>query len=247
MSERILLVDDEPSLVATLRYALGKAGFRVETAADGPAALAAVHREEPDLILLDVMLPRIDGFEVCRTVRLESAVPIVMLTARDDPTDRVVGLEVGADDYVVKPFSIREIVARVRAHLRRESMRREAAPDRDADAGQRDDLLTVGGLVVEAGRWRATLDGQRLPLKRREFSLLAYLARNAGIVMSRSRLLSNVWDGEVEGETRTVDVHVRRLRRHLERDRAHPEYLHTVRGVGYVLRHQPGEAGSRRR
>lgn len=242
MAERILVVDDEPSLLASLRYSLGRSGFEVQTAADGPAALAAVRQQEPDLILLDVMLPGLDGFEVCRQLRSGVSVPIIMLTARDDAVDRVVGLEVGADDYVTKPFGIRELVARVRAHLRRETMRRQgsAALSAGGDASAplpAEERLVVGGLEVDLARRRASLDGRPLPLKRREFDLLAYLARNAGIVLSRSRLLANVWDDELENHSRTVDVHVRRVRRHLEAGRSERRYLHTVRGAGYVLRH----------
>jgi len=237
VSERILLVDDEPSLVATLRYALTHSGFAVQTATDGVAALAALKQEMPDLVVLDVMLPGLDGFEVCRRIRAEMQVPIIMLTARDDPVDRIVGLEVGADDYVTKPFSVRELVARVKAHLRREAMlRQQHAPDQPASgpspqAARPEEILTVGPIRIDVGRRRVSLGGQMLPLKRREFDLLAYLCRNAGIVLTRSRLLANVWGDELDGDSRTVDVHVRRLRRHIG-----PERLQTVRGVGYVLR-----------
>ncbi|HEV8632948.1 MAG TPA: response regulator transcription factor [Chloroflexota bacterium] len=235
MSERILLVDDEPSLVTTLRYALTHSGFAVRTATDGAEALAAVRQEAPDLVVLDVMLPGLDGFEVCRRIRAEMRVPIIMLTARDDPVDRIVGLEVGADDYVTKPFSVRELVARVKAHLRREAMLRqqrtpEQSPSTEA-AARPEEILTVGSIRVDVGRRRASLGGELLPLKRREFDLLAYLCRNTGIVLTRSRLLANVWGDELDGDSRTVDVHVRRLRRHIGHDR-----LQTVRGVGYVLR-----------
>jgi DNA-binding response OmpR family regulator len=233
VAERVLVVDDEPSLVATLRYALTHSGFAVRTAVDGPAALAAVRQEVPDLVVLDVMLPGIDGFEVCRRIRAEAQVPIIMLTARDDPVDRIVGLEVGADDYVAKPFSMRELVARVKARLRRESMLRGGTVvDGESPAGHEPvEVLTLGGIRVDVGRRRAELDGRALPLKRREFDLLTYLCRNAGIVCTRSRLLTNVWADELAGDSRTVDVHVRRLRRHIGAG-----YLHTVRGVGYALR-----------
>ena len=230
----MLVVDDEPSLVASLQYALTHQGFAVRTAADGPAALAAVRHETPDLVVLDVMLPGLDGFEVCRRIRAQAQVPIIMLTARDDPVDRVVGLEVGADDYLTKPFSVRELVARIKAQLRRESMLRgETANEQPAGrlGPPRDEVLAVGGLVVDVGRRRVELDGRVLPLKRREFDLLAYLCRNTGIVCSRSRLLENVWADELAGDSRTVDVHVRRVRRHIGAG-----YLLTVRGVGYVLR-----------
>ena len=221
--ESVLVVDDEPSLVASLQYALTHQGFAVRTAADGPAALASVKQESPDLVVLDVMLPGLDGFEVCRRMRAQSQAPIIMLTARDDPVDRVVGLEVGADDYLTKPFSARELIARIKAQLRRSRMTEPV--ERPSE------VVVVGGVRVDVGRRRAELDGRVLPLKRREFDLLAYLCRNAGIVCSRSRLLSNVWEGELGGDSRTVDVHVRRLRRHLGAG-----YLHTVRGLGYALR-----------
>ncbi|HEY3108322.1 MAG TPA: response regulator transcription factor [Chloroflexota bacterium] len=234
MGRRILVVDDEPSLVASLSYSLGRAGFQVRIATDGPGALEVAQEIDPDLIVLDVMLPGLDGFEVCRRLRARTTAPILMLTARDDPMDRVVGLEVGADDYVTKPFSVRELVARINAQLRRASiLSGEAGPTGRPPS---DETIDVGPLVVDAGRRIATLAGQRLALKRREFDLLAYLALNAGIVLSRDRLLSEVWADELGGHTRTVDVHIRRLRRHLEADPEAPRFLETVRGVGYVLR-----------
>jgi DNA-binding response OmpR family regulator len=234
VAERILVVDDEPSLVAALRYSLTQAGFAVRTAVDGSAALAAVKQEAPDLVVLDVMLPGLDGFEVCRRIRAEAPVPIVMLTARDDPVDRVVGLEVGADDYLTKPFSMRELIARVRAQLRREAMLRRGLRPGDADAAplqvRREELLTVGPIRVDVGQRRSWLDGRLMSLKRREFDLLTYLCRNAGIVLTRSQLLREVWADELSPESRTVDVHVRRLRRHIG------ARIQTVRGIGYTLR-----------
>jgi DNA-binding response OmpR family regulator len=237
---KILVVDDEPSLVASLSYSLARAGFQVRIATDGPGALRVAREIDPDLIVLDVMLPGLDGFEVCRRLRASTNAPILMLTARDDPMDRVVGLEVGADDYVTKPFSIRELVARIGAQLRRASIARDQLGRADPLPG--DDAIEVGPLTVDSGRRTATLAGQRLALKRREFDLLAYLALNAGIVLSRERLLSEVWADELGGQTRTVDVHVRRLRRHLEADPEEPRFLETVRGVGYVLRRAPNGA-----
>ena len=242
MGERILLVDDEPSLVATLSYALGRAGYSVRSAGTGPAAIAAARESPPDLILLDVMLPGLDGFEVCRRLRGETNAPIVMLTARDEPIDRVVGLEVGADDYVAKPFSTKELIARVHAHLRRAAMLRgEHAPIASVGPSEPpgESRIAVGRLVIDVGRRHAALSDRTLPLKRREFDLLAYLARNAGVVLSRRRLVEEVWLDEVDADTRTIDVHVRRLRRHVERDPRTPEYPHTVRGTGYTLRHRP--------
>jgi two-component system alkaline phosphatase synthesis response regulator PhoP len=240
VAHRILLVDDEPSLVASLSYSLGRAGFQVRIATDGPGALRVAQEIDPDLIVLDVMLPGLDGIEVCRRLRARTNAPILMLTARDDPMDRVVGLEVGADDYVTKPFGVRELVARINAQLRRASiLRGEAGP---VGRPRVDDPIEVGPLVVDAARRVATLAGQRLALKRREFDLLAYLALNAGIVLTRDRLLSEVWADELGGHTRTVDVHVRRLRRHLETEPERPRLLETVRGVGYVLRRAAGGA-----
>jgi DNA-binding response OmpR family regulator len=241
VSARILVVDDEPSLVASLSYSLGRAGFQVRIATDGPGALTVAREVEPDLIVLDVMLPGLDGFEVCRRLRARTAAPILMLTARDDAMDRVVGLEVGADDYVTKPFSIRELVARINAQLRRAALARGGA--RPVANPEPREVSEVGPLVVDAGRRMATLAGRRLTLKRREFDLLAYLALNAGIVLSRGRLLSEVWADELGEGTRTVDVHVRRLRRHLEVDPALPRLLETVRGVGYVLKRVGSPAG----
>jgi DNA-binding response OmpR family regulator len=231
MAESILLVDDEPGLRAAVGYTLAREGFRVETAADGPGALRAARQRPPDLVLLDVMLPGLDGLEVCRRLRAETTAPIVMLTARDGEVDRVVGLEVGADDYVTKPFGMRELVARVRAHLRRGAM----APAAPAAEAADDERLAVGELAVDVAARRARLGGRVLPLRRREFDLLAHLARNAGVVLTRRQLLASVWDDELAGDTRTVDVHVRRLRRHL----GPASYLQTVRGTGYVLRAPP--------
>jgi two-component system alkaline phosphatase synthesis response regulator PhoP len=238
MPEKVLLVDDEPSLVASLRYTLERSGFEVAVAVDGPAALAAAEAEWPDVILLDVMLPGLDGFEVCRRLRATVSAPIVMLSARDDPVDRVVGLEVGADDYVTKPFSVRELVARVRAHLRREQLRRNgpaAAPER-AEQLTGGEVIEVGELRVDVGRRAVLRAGRPLALNRRVFDLLVYMARNPGVVLTRSQLLRAVWADEVDGDSRTVDVHVRRLRRQVEPDPARPRLVQTVRGVGYVLR-----------
>ena len=233
----ILVVDDEQSYRDALAVSLRREGFLVQVAADGLEAIDRFETFRPALVLLDVMLPRMSGIDVCRELRAKSRVPIIMLTARDAEIDTVVGLEVGADDYVTKPFSVRELVARVKAHLRREAMlRRQHAPDQPASgpspqAARPEEILTVGPIRIDVGRRRVSLGGQMLPLKRREFDLLAYLCRNAGIVLTRSRLLANVWGDELDGDSRTVDVHVRRLRRHIG-----PERLQTVRGVGYVLR-----------
>ncbi len=231
MAEKILVVEDEPSLVETLRYSLKRQGYQVLTTGNGLAALELARKEKPDLILLDIMLPGLDGIEVCRTLRQETATPIIMLTARDEEVDKVVGLEIGADDYVTKPFSMRELMARVKAQLRRVHLTREEASAGTASGeAQR---LVFGDLVVDLGRREALKGGKPLPLARREFELLAYLARNRGLALSRERILEQVWGWDFAGGTRTVDVHVRGLREKIEDDPAHPTRLVTVRGSGY--------------
>ncbi len=230
---RILIVDDEPNLRHTVGYNLQREGYEVIQAADGEAALAAAESQPPDLVVLDLMLPGIDGLEVCRRLRQRSTVPILMLTARDTEIDRVVGLEVGADDYLPKPFSMRELLARVRAILRRAEL------DRVAQAPAPPERIVVDGLTVYHGRRRVEVNGAPLALKPREFDLLDFLASHPGQVFSRSQLLNQVWGFEFAGDTRTVDVHVRSLRTKLE-DRANDSaWIETVWGVGYRLR-EPG-------
>jgi len=228
----VLLVDDEPLIRETVAEALEGDGLRVITAADGREALLKFRADPPDLVLLDLMLPQLSGMEVCRILRRESAVPIVMLTARDSEVDKVVGLELGADDYVTKPFSLRELQARVRAHLRRLDA---AAPPRPTPTDRPADVR-LGSVVVDVAGHRLLRDGQALPVKPKAFELLAYLLRHAGQVVSRDQLLEHVWGYDYAGETRTVDVHVHWLRSQLEDDPARPRFLQTVRGVGYVLR-----------
>ncbi len=231
MSYRILLVEDDPTLRETVAYNLRGQGYEVLLAADGHRALETARREQPDLLLLDVMLPGIDGFEVCRVLRRESNVPILMLTARSDEVDRVVGLEVGADDYLTKPFSMRELLARVRALLRRvELSREEAAARRDTDEGE---ALTFGDLTIDLRRREVRLLGAPLRLKPKEFDLLLFLARNQGIALSRDLILERVWGWAYDGASRTVDVHVRWLREKIEPDPAAPRRIVTVRGIGY--------------
>lgn len=222
----VLVVEDDATLAAVLRYNLEREGYRCLVAADGARALELARTERPDLLLLDVMLPGIDGLEVCRRVRALSTVPIIMLTARVDEIDRVVGLEVGADDYVTKPFSTRELLARVRAALRRAEMRpaEEAAQP-----------LTVGGLQIDPLGRRLTRDDEGVALKPKEFDLLLFLARHPGQVFTREQLLDRVWGYEFAGGTRTVDVHIRWLREKIEPDPARPVLLLTSRGVGYKL------------
>ena len=228
MTRTVLVVDDEPTLRETLAEALEQDGLRVITAADGPEALKRFRADAPDLILLDLMLPGISGIEVCRIIRQESSVPILMLTARDSELDKVVGLELGADDYVTKPFSLRELQARIRAILRRIE---STAP---ADAATT--MVDLGPVKVDLAGHRLLRDGQTLRVKPKAFELLAFLLRHPGQVFSREQLLSRVWGYEYAGETRTVDVHVHWLRQQVEEQPASPRYLQTVRGVGYVYR-----------
>ena len=235
VGSRVLVVEDDRTLLEVLQYNLAKEGYEVLTAADGAAGLEASRSHRPDLVVLDVMLPVMDGYEVCRALRRETTVPILMLTARTDEMDRVVGLEVGADDYVTKPFSMRELMARVRAMLRRsEMMRNAAAPAADAPATR----LKAGDLEIDTARHRVSRGGTVVDLSRMEFALLEFLARNRGQVFSRSQLLEKVWGYDFAGDTRTVDVHVSWLRHKIEDDPAHPKRLLTVRGVGYKLEAQ---------
>ena len=226
MARTILVVDDEPTLRETLAEALDADGFRVLTAADGREALSRFREHNPDLVVLDLMLPELSGIEVCRIIRGESGVPIVMLTAKSSELDKVVGLELGADDYVTKPFSLRELTARIRALLRRTELLAETPTP----------LVELGALTVDLAGHRLLHDGERVPLKPKVFELLAYLLRHPGQVLSREQLLENVWGYDYAGETRTVDVHVHWLRAAIEPEPAEPIYLHTVRGVGYVFR-----------
>ena len=225
VTRRILLVDDEPSIQKMLIHALEREGFQVHAVGDGEAALQAVGSYEPHLIILDIMLPKLDGTEVCRRVRSKSDVPIIMLTAKDDEIDRVVGLELGADDYVTKPFAVRELVARVRAIMRRSSV----------PQGQRQDELSYDGLKINLPSRRVSVANEEVDLTYTEFELLVTLASNPGRVFSRSTLLTRVWGDEFRDE-RTVDVHIRHLREKIEHDPRNPEFIHTARGVGYVFR-----------
>ncbi len=219
----ILVVDDEPTLVATLKYNLERESFRVLVAADGEAALAAARSGRPDLIVLDLMLPGLSGLEVCRILRKETRVPIIMLTAKDAEVDKIVGLETGADDYVTKPFGMPELMARVRALLRR------AEPAEDEAL----DVVESGDLRVDLARREVQRAGAPLRLKPKELDLLGFFMRRRGRVLSREELLNQVWGYEFADDTRTVDVHVRWLRQKIELDPAQPSRLITVRGVGY--------------
>jgi DNA-binding response OmpR family regulator len=231
MARTILVVDDETTLRETLVEALELEGYRAIPAADGREALIRFRADQPDLVLLDLMLPELSGVEVCRILRAESQVPIIMLTARDGEVDKVVGLELGADDYVTKPFSLRELTARIRAIFRRaEQLAATQVPP---------PLVDVGRVQVDLAGHRVLRDGQVVPVKPKAFELLAFLVRNPGQVFTRDQLLEKVWGYDYAGESRTVDVHVHWLRAELEEDPAAPELLQTVRGVGYVFR-RPG-------
>jgi two-component system OmpR family response regulator len=226
--DTVLVVEDDANLQETLKYNLRKEGYRVITAGDGEQALTAARRERPGLVILDIMLPGMNGFEVCRILRKEMTVPILMLTARADETDKIVGLEIGADDYMTKPFSLRELLARVRAMFRRTKM---AEPSATGEQG----TLKIGALEIDVARHRVSLSGTALELPPKEFDLLVFLARNKGLVFSREQLLEKVWGYDYAGDTRTVDVHIRWLRRKIENDPGHPTHLITVRGTGYKL------------
>lgn len=231
MAKKILVVDDEAPIVELIRFNLQKEGFSVLVAYDGEEGLQKARAEAPDLVILDLMLPGIDGIEVCQVLRREATVPIIMLTAKTDEFDKVLGLSVGADDYVTKPFSPRELVARVKAILRRRSIDLEQTAS-DRNNGR----VSVGDLVIDAGRFEVEVRGQRVELTPKEFELLRVLVANRGKVLTRDFLLEKVWGYEYGGDTRTVDVHVRRLRQKIEEDDSHPVYIQTVHGVGYKLK-----------
>jgi DNA-binding response OmpR family regulator len=231
MSESILVVEDEPSLQETLAYNLKKEGYAVEAVGDGRAALEAARRLKPDLIVLDLMLPELDGFEVARVLRKEMTAAILMLTARDDEIDRVVGLEVGADDYLTKPFSMRELLARVKAQLRRTRLLREESEKSGASVPH--EKLGFGNLVIDLTRREVILDGSPLQLKPKEYELLLFLAEHRSQMLSREFILERVWGWDFIGDSRTVDVHVRWLRQKVEADASSPKRIVTVRGGGY--------------
>lgn len=232
MPETILVVEDEPALRDTLSYNLKKDGFSVETVGDGRAAIDSARTLKPDLIVLDLMLPEIDGFEVCRILRKEMTTPILMLTARDDEIDRVVGLEVGADDYLTKPFSMRELMARVKAQLRRSRLLREELGKVTENQGKQG-KLTFGNLVINLTRREVTLNSEPLSLKPQEYELLLFFAEHKGQMLSREFILERVWGWDFIGDSRTVDVHVRWLRQKIEEDASEPMRIVTVRGGGY--------------
>ncbi|WP_368502941.1 response regulator YycF [Alkalihalophilus sp. As8PL] len=227
MDKRILVVDDEKPIADILKFNLEKEGFKVFCAYDGLEAIEQVKKEEPDLILLDIMLPHKDGMEVCREVRKTYDVPIIMLTAKDSEIDKVLGLELGADDYVTKPFSTRELLARVKANLRRRKAGAEETPTHKE--------LTVGDLTIYPDAYQVKRRGETIELTHREFELIHYLAKHLGQVMTREHLLQAVWGYDYFGDVRTVDVTVRRLREKVEDNPSYPNWIITRRGVGYYL------------
>ncbi len=228
---RIVIVEDEPTLAETLQYNLEKAGHQTMVASEGYQALELIQREKPDLVILDLMLPGLDGIEICRQVRRTMYMPILILTARDEEIDKVLGLELGADDYMTKPFSMRELLARVHALLRRVEYAKEATTsDRSNLSEQR---LAAGELVIDLNRREVLLRGSPVPLKLKEYDLLVYFVRNRGKVLTRQQILEDVWGWNFIGESRTVDVHVHWLREKIEEDPSTPRYIVTVRNVGY--------------
>jgi DNA-binding response OmpR family regulator len=226
----ILVVEDDTALRETLVYNLSRQDYTVRSVGDGLSALKAARQAQPDLILLDLMLPGMDGIEVCRLLRQEMNIPILILTARDDEIDRVIGLEIGADDYITKPFSMRELMARVKAHLRRERLIRQEVAPSDKTVQE---VLEFANLRIDLSRREALLDDAPIALKPKEFDLLVFLARHRRQALSRQFLLERVWGWDFAGGTRTVDVHVHWLREKIEPDPAHPSRIVTVRGSGY--------------
>lgn len=233
--KKILVVDDEKPISDIISFNLVNEGYQVEKAYDGEEALTVFESSKPDLVVLDLMLPKKDGLEVCREIRKTSAVPIIMLTAKDSEIDKVLGLELGADDYVTKPFSNRELIARVKANLRRNALQgveQEEEQNRD---------IQIGDLVVHQDAYIASKNGQEIELTHREFELLHYLAKHIGQVMTREHLLETVWGYDYFGDVRTVDVTIRRLREKIETQPSRPEFLMTRRGVGYFLKNPEQE------
>ena len=223
---RILVVEDEETLSEAIAFLLSKEGFEVSVAATGPEAIAEFDKNGADLILLDLMIPGLSGTEVCRQIRTKSAVPIIMLTAKDSEIDKVVGLEIGADDYVTKPYSSRELIARIRAVLRRGEL---------SDITDGFGPLEVGPVRLDVDRHIITVNGTPVALPLKEFELLEFLMRNSGRVLTRMQLIDRVWGSDYVGDTKTLDVHIKRLRAKIEIDPANPELIQTVRGMGYKM------------
>lgn len=231
--QTIFVVEDDITLRETLVYNLQRQGYTVESAGDGLTALETARRLLPDLILLDLMLPGIDGIEICRILRQEMNIPILMLTARDDEIDRVIGLEIGADDYITKPFSMRELLARVKAHLRRDRLIRDEVES--AQEAPPSEIIQFNNLTLDLARREARLDDKPFALKPKEFELLLFLTRHRGHALSRELLLEKVWGWDFAGGTRTVDVHIRWLRKKIEADPANPKRIITIHGSGYLF------------
>ncbi|CAI8008850.1 Alkaline phosphatase synthesis transcriptional regulatory protein PhoP [Geodia barretti] len=227
MSNTVLVVEDEPNLLMALKYTLEQEGYDTLTAVDGESGLRIAQSRSPDLVILDVMLPSLDGFEVCRILRRQSNIPILMLTARGEEVDRVVGLELGADDYVTKPFNMRELLARVRNMLRRSS-----TPALESSPGD-DEVIRSGNLKIDLASHSITLDDEDLAVKPREFSLISLLAANRGRAFTRDQILERLWGHDYIGDSRTVDVHIRWLREKIEPEPSQPRRIVTIRGVGY--------------
>jgi two-component system response regulator RegX3 len=223
---RILVVEDEETLAEAISFLLSKEGFDVAVAATGPAAIESFEKSGADLILLDLMLPGLSGTEVCRQIRTKSSVPIIMLTAKDSEIDKVVGLELGADDYVTKPYSSRELIARIRAVLRRGEIQ---------DGDTEGTTLEVGPVRMDTDRHIISVNGEVVAIPLKEFELLEFLMRNAGRVLTRVQLIDRVWGSDYVGDTKTLDVHIKRLRAKIEKDPANPEFIQTVRGMGYKM------------
>ncbi|RFU70732.1 DNA-binding response regulator [Peribacillus saganii] len=233
MTKKVLVVDDEKSILTLLQYNLEQAGYAVVTAMDGEEGKELAIREMPDIIVLDLMLPLLDGIEVCKQLRQQKIItPILMLTAKDDEFDKVLGLELGADDYMTKPFSPREVVARVKAILRRSQFQKEQSDD---ESDELDEMIKLGSLKVFPERYEAFFEEVELELTPKEFELLLYLAKNKGRVLTRDQLLSSVWNYDFAGDTRIVDVHISHLREKIEKDTKKPIYIKTIRGLGYKL------------
>jgi len=224
----ILIVDDEPSIVESVKYNLEKEGFKVYTASDGKKALDAFGKEKPDLVILDLMLPELNGEEVCKYIRKKSDIPIIMLTAKGDEVDVVVGLEIGADDYMTKPFSMRELIARIRAVLRRKTT--DSVKDTEIKPS------IIGPFQLDPKKHEIRFEGKQLDLTLKEYQILELLMQNPGQVLTREILLNRVWGEDYFGDTKTLDVHIRRLRKKIEEDPSKPHYIETIRGVGYRFR-----------
>lgn len=233
--KKILVVDDEKPISDIISFNLENEGYAIEKAYDGEQALEVFEKSQPDLVILDLMLPKMDGLEVCREIRKQSAVPVIMLTAKDSEIDKVLGLELGADDYVTKPFSNRELIARVKANLRRNLVKEPEPQEINKNE------IVVGDLVIHQDAYIISKHGEEIELTHREFELLHYLARHIGQVMTREHLLETVWDYDYFGDVRTVDVTIRRLREKIEDIPSHPTYIVTRRGVGYLLKNPDQE------